>query len=77
LDAATTFFNETDGVWQLLPNLDLVFIKTANTPSGHVEVHIASYASQYQMRTVEISTAFTSEIDGRWSIPAVGAMLRV
>jgi hypothetical protein len=68
LETATTFVNETDGTWQLLPNLDLVFIKTANTPNGHVEVHIASRASDYQSRILETATTFVNETDGTWSL---------
>jgi hypothetical protein len=68
LETATTFADESDGVWQLLPNLDLVFIKTSNTPDGHVEVHIASRASNYQTRTLEIATTFLNESDGTWSL---------
>ena len=68
LETATTFVNETDGVWQLLPNQDLVFIKTSNTPSGHVEVHIASRASNYQTRTLETATTFANESDGLWQL---------
>jgi hypothetical protein len=68
LETATTFANESDGVWELLPNQDLAFIKTSNTPSGNVEVHIASRASDYQTRTVETATTFANESDGVWSI---------
>ena len=68
LETATTFADESDGVWQLHPNLDLVFIKTSNTPNGHVEVHIASRASNYQTRTVELPTTFVNESDGTWSL---------
>lgn len=68
LEMATTFANESDGVWQVLPNLDLAFIKTANTPSGHVEVHIASRASNYQSRVLETATTFANEIDGAWQL---------
>ena len=68
LETATTFGNEQDGTWQLLASLDLAFIKTSNTPSGHVEVHLASRASNYQSRTVETATTFSNESDGRWSI---------
>jgi hypothetical protein len=68
LETATTFANETDGVWQLLPNLDLAFIKTSNTPNGHVEVHIASRASNYQSRTLETATTFANESDGVWQL---------
>jgi hypothetical protein len=65
---ATTFANEGDGVWQLLRDLDLVFIKTSNTLNGHVEVHIASRSSNYQTRTLEIPTSFLNETDGTWSL---------
>jgi RNAse (barnase) inhibitor barstar len=68
LETATTFVNELDGVWQLLANNDLGFIKTSNTPNGHVEVHIASAASTYQQRTVETATTFVNELDGTWQL---------
>jgi hypothetical protein len=70
LEVATTFANESDGVWQLMSNLDLVFIKTSNTPNGHVEVHIASRGSNYASRTLEIPTTFVDESDGVWSLIA-------
>ncbi|WP_046167161.1 hypothetical protein [Chromobacterium vaccinii] len=72
LETATTFGNETDGTWQLLANGDLGFIKTANTPSGRVEVHIASRASNYQTRTQETATTFGNETDGTWQLLANG-----
>jgi hypothetical protein len=68
LETATTFVNETDGTWQLLSNDDLAFIKTNNTPSGDVEVHIASRASNYETRTVETATTFVNEADGTWQL---------
>jgi hypothetical protein len=68
LQTATTFANESDGVWQLLPNEDLAFIKTSNTANGHVEVHIASRASGYQTRTLQTATTFANETDGVWEI---------
>lgn len=68
LQLATTFASETDGTWQLLPNQDLALIKTSNTTSGHVEVHIAARASGYQARTLQLATTFTSETDGTWSL---------
>ena len=68
LETATTFGNEGDGVWQLLPNLDLVFVKTSNTPNGHVEVHIASRSSNYQQRILEVATTFGDENDGVWQL---------
>jgi hypothetical protein len=71
LETPTTFGNETDGTWFMadwdrdgIP--DLVLIKTANTASGHVEVHIASGKSNYQTRILETSTTFGNETDGTW-----------
>jgi len=46
----------------------LVYIKTQNTPSGYVEVHIASGASTYKTRTVEVVTTFANEQDGQWNV---------
>jgi len=71
LQLATTFTNELDGVWLMadydrdgIP--DLVFVKTSNTPSGKVEVHIASGASNFQSRILETPTTFDCEQDGAW-----------
>ncbi|ASF47524.1 hypothetical protein [Methylovulum psychrotolerans] len=68
LDVETTFTNETGGTWQILDNNDLAFIKTANTPNGHIEVHIASATSNYQTRKLDVATTFTNETDGTWRI---------
>src|SRR5260221_4284637 len=68
LETGTTFAPETDGVWLMadydrdgIP--DLVFIKTSNTGTGTVEVHIASGASNYQTRILEIGTTFATETE--------------
>lgn len=45
---------------------DLVFIKTSNTPNGHVKVHIASGSSKYHTRILEVPTTFANENDGTW-----------
>jgi hypothetical protein len=70
-EKATTFANETDGVWLMadydrdgIP--DLVFIKTGNPQTGTVEVHVASGASNYQTRILETGTTFLPETDGVW-----------
>lgn len=73
LEVATTFASEPNGTWGVVadpagPFPDLYFIKTANTPSGNVEVHTASGASRYQTRTLEVATDFASETDGAWSL---------
>lgn len=70
LHAVTAFDCEEDGVWTMADwegyGADLVFIKTSNTPSGYVEVHIASAKSQYKERILECKTAFKCETDGTW-----------
>ena len=71
LQIGTTFAAETDGTWLMADydrdgTPDLVFIKTGKTPSGNVEVHIASGATKYQKRILEIPTTFASETDGTW-----------
>ncbi|KAI0452670.1 hypothetical protein F5B21DRAFT_526661 [Xylaria acuta] len=72
-EAGTTFAEENDGTWLLVRSKnsalpDLVFIKTSNTPSGRVEVHIASGASNYRTRTQETATVFANENNGVWSL---------
>ncbi|KAI0467107.1 hypothetical protein F4859DRAFT_506914 [Xylaria cf. heliscus] len=72
-EAGSTFAEESDGTWLLVPSRnsalpDLAFIKTSNTPSGHVEVHIASGASSYRTRTQETATVFANEDNGAWSL---------
>ena len=49
LETGTTFASETDGTWLMadydhdgIP--DLVFVKTSNTGTGKVEVHVAKGA---------------------------------
>ncbi|WP_292387976.1 FG-GAP repeat domain-containing protein, partial [Methanosarcina sp. UBA5] len=47
---------------------DLIFIKTRNTGTGRVEVHIASGASNYQTRILETGTTFLPGTDGVWAM---------
>jgi len=73
LETGTTFAPETDGAWLMADyrrdgNLDLVFIKTQNTGTHTVEVHVASRASNYQERILETGTTFLPETDGTWSM---------
>jgi hypothetical protein len=60
-----------DGAWSMadydgdgIP--DLVYIKNANTATGSVEVHIASGASRYATRILDVASAFAPEADGTW-----------
>jgi hypothetical protein len=71
LETGTTFAPENDGTWLMVDYdrdgiPDLVFIKTANTGTGKVEVHVASGASNYQTRILETGTTFAPENDGTW-----------
>lgn len=71
LETGTTFLPETDGVWTLadwngdgIP--DLIFIKTSNTRTGEVEVHVASGALNYQSRMSESRSTVLPETNGTW-----------
>ncbi|PQE20484.1 FG-GAP repeat protein [Rutstroemia sp. NJR-2017a BBW] len=73
LEVPTTFVSEDNGTWRAIKSAnsvlpDLVYIKTRNTPSGNVEVHIASGASTYKTRTLEVVTTFGNEDDGQWNV---------
>jgi hypothetical protein len=55
---------------------DLCYIKTSNTGTGTVEVHIASQKSHFQTRIWESGTTFALETDGTWLlIPAKAGTL--
>jgi hypothetical protein len=71
IDTATRF-SATDagaGLFGLLPNNDLYFMKTVNTGSGKIEIHTATAASGY---ATGISTATLSPAadagDGSWGL---------
>ncbi|KAH8428037.1 FG-GAP repeat domain-containing protein [Aspergillus melleus] len=69
----TTFYPEDNGVWQLADfdrdgKPDLIYIKTRNTGTGRVEVHVASGASNYQTRVQEVGTTFYPEDNGVWQM---------
>ncbi|TGO22050.1 hypothetical protein BPAE_0184g00020 [Botrytis paeoniae] len=75
LEVATTFVEEDNGTWRLFKSSnsalpDLIYIKTQDTPSGKVEVHIASGASMYKTRSLEVTTSFQNENkqDGQWNV---------
>jgi hypothetical protein len=73
LEVPTTFVSEDNGTWRAFKSAnsvlpDLIYIKTRNTPSGYVEVHIASGASTYKTRTLEVVTVFANENDGQWEV---------
>ncbi|KAE9372708.1 hypothetical protein N431DRAFT_558478 [Stipitochalara longipes BDJ] len=72
-ESGTTFAVESNGTWLLIPSTfgtlpDLAFIKTSNTGTNTVEVHIASGASGYKTRTQETGTVFGEENNGIWKL---------
>ena len=73
LETGTTFLPEDNGVWTMADfsgtgKLDLIYIKNRDTPSGRVEVHVASQDSNYQTRVFEQATAFANELNGFWLV---------
>jgi hypothetical protein len=55
---------------------DLAYIKTSNTGTGTVEVHIASRKSNFQTCIWESGTTFDLENDGTWLlVPAKSGTL--
>lgn len=65
------FGNENSGTWSLYDYdgdgiLDLVYIKTSNTGSNSVEVHVASGSSNYQTFILHTGTTFAPETAGFW-----------
>jgi predicted HNH restriction endonuclease len=72
-ESGTTFDLENDGTWLLAPAKsgtlpDLAFIKISNAATHSVEVHIASGASGYKLRTQETGTVFGEEDNGIWKL---------
>ena len=45
---------------------DLVYIKTSNTSTKKVELHVASESSTYQKFILQTRTTFNPETDGTW-----------
>jgi hypothetical protein len=67
----TAFTSEDNGTWTMgfwNYELALFYIKTRNTPSGKVQVHMATRSSRYQQIPFEHDTVFTSEDNGVWTI---------
>lgn len=48
-------------------NADLSFIKTSNTGTGTVEVHIAYRGPHFGMRVLVTGSTFGEETDGSWA----------
>jgi hypothetical protein len=66
--SGSCFGLENDGVWTMSNKGDLVYIKTKNTGSNKIEIHVASRSSDYQQFTVHEPTGFDVEDNGTWCI---------
>ncbi|KAG9063304.1 hypothetical protein KI688_004186 [Linnemannia hyalina] len=56
---------------------DLVYIKTRNTDSGTVEVHVADAASGYKEFAFQAGTCFDCEENGVWTMSSNGDLVYV
>ncbi|KAI9668432.1 MAG: hypothetical protein M1831_001186 [Alyxoria varia] len=66
---------EHDGTWLMCDytgdgKADLVYIKTRNTDTGKVEVHVADAASGYQTFVLHTGTCFEPDENGIWTMSA-------
>ncbi|KAJ5623655.1 hypothetical protein N7490_012260 [Penicillium lividum] len=73
-DETSVFTLQNDGVWLLADydndgTLDLIYIQNRNTPSGKVEISVASGASNFQSYLLEnTQTVFDVQINGHWQM---------
>ncbi|KAK5809322.1 hypothetical protein F5H01DRAFT_348987 [Linnemannia elongata] len=68
---STVFPAENDGVYSFADTngdgtQDLVYIKTRNTSTGKVEIHVADYESKFQKSTITIRTVFDIDDNGTY-----------
>jgi len=82
LATGTVFGTEDQGTWLMLDwtgdgKADLVYIKTRNTGTNSVEVHIADAASQYQNFVLQTGTCFGCEDNGVWTMSRKGDLVYV
>lgn len=73
IENASVFTSENNGTWTVADydgdkKPDLVYIKTRNTASGKVEVHVASASSYFQTFLIQTPTAFSTEDNGTWTV---------
>lgn len=68
LEVPTVFAPEDNGIWTMSDNGDLVYLKTRETSTGTVEVHIASRSSGYKNFAIQVPTGFVIEDSGTWCI---------
>lgn len=67
ISTGTIFPVENNGFWYLGPysaNGDLIYIKDVNTGTGMTELHVASRASDYKTRLMDV----TQKQNGLWQL---------
>ncbi|KAJ4163154.1 hypothetical protein NW754_014577 [Fusarium falciforme] len=82
LATGTAFNVEDNGTWLMHDwtrdgKADLVYIKTRNTGTGMVEVHVADAASNYQRFVLQTGTCFGCEDDGIWTMSEKGDLVYI
>jgi hypothetical protein len=82
LATGTAFNIDDNGTWLMQDwtgdgKADLVYIKTRNTDSGMVEVHVADAASGYQKFALHTDTCFALEENGVWTMSSTGDLVYI
>ncbi|KAF9177428.1 hypothetical protein BGZ51_008769 [Haplosporangium sp. Z 767] len=82
LATGTAFSIEDNGTWLMKDwtgdgKADLVYIKTRNTGTGTVEVHVADAASGYQNFVLQTGTCFGCEDNGTWTMSRKGDLVLI
>ncbi|KAK2469224.1 hypothetical protein H9L39_19205 [Fusarium oxysporum f. sp. albedinis] len=78
----TVFDIEDNSTWLIQDytgngKADLIYIKTQNTGTGKIKVHIADAASYYQQFMLQTGTIFDIEDNGVWTISAKGDLMYI
>lgn len=78
----TVFGIEDNGTWLMHDwtrdgKADLVYIKTRNTGTGKVEVHVADASSNYQKFVLQTGTCFGCEDNGVWTMSEKGDLVYI
>jgi hypothetical protein len=82
LATGTVFGIEDQGTWLMQDwtgdgKADLVYIKTRNTGTNSVEVHVADAASNYQNFVLQTGTCFGCEDNGVWTLSRKGDLVYI
>lgn len=82
LATGTVFRIEDNGTWLMCDwtgdgKADLVYLKTRNTGTKKVEVHVADAASKYQKFVLQTGTCFDMEDNGTWAMSSKGDLVYI